>query len=231
MATIITIANEKGGVGKTTTAVELALQAQAAGHKVCIVDTDHQQSCAKFKMRREQLAGDLPKLKVLPLTGKSVGVQIRELATEFDLVVVDAGGRDSQEMRLSILTSHLVVVPTSAKAAETDGLNKMADLINQCQLQNPELKTLVLPTRLGALAISSDRQIIAEELAKPIDPDHPNGGLISDVLDSISSACTVWRNAYDKAYTWGKSVSEMEHRDPKAVSEVNGIYEQVMNHV
>src|SRR5579859_7872737 len=44
MSLIVTVANEKGGVGKTTTAVELALQALENGHKACIVDTDHQQS-------------------------------------------------------------------------------------------------------------------------------------------------------------------------------------------
>lgn len=229
MAFILTIANEKGGVGKTTTAVELALQAQAAGHKVVVVDTDHQQSCIKFKMRREQLSGDLPKLRVIPLVGKSVGVQIRELASEFDLVIVDAGGRDSQEMRLALLTSHLVIIPSSAKSMETDGFNKMAALINEVRLQNPDLKALVLPTRLGASSASADRGTITEELAKPIDPTVPED-LISDVLPEVMHANTVWRVAYDKAYTWGRSVVEMENRDPKAVSEVVGIYQEVLRH-
>lgn len=231
MAVIITIANEKGGVGKTTTAVELALQAQTEGHKVCVVDTDHQQSCVKFKLRREQLADALPKLKVLPLVGKSVGMQIRELASEFDLVIVDAGGRDSQEMRLAMLTSHLVIIPTSAKALETDGLNKMADIVNQVRLQNAELQAMILPTRLGATSAGADKEIIAEELGKPIDADHPDGGTIRDVLPTVMRAHTVWRNAFDKAYTWGRSVLEMENRDAKAVSEVLGIYREVMANV
>ena len=228
MSLIITVANEKGGVGKTTTAVELALQALSAGHKACIIDTDHQQSCVKFKMRREQLAGEVAKLKVLPLVGKSVGLQIRELATEFDVLVVDAGGRDSQEMRLAMLTSHLVVIPTSAKSLETDGLNKMAALVNEVRLQNADLSAVILPTRLGASSHSADRDIIIEECARPIDPDHPEGGAIHDVLPVVLRAHTVWRNAYDKAYTWGKSVLEMSPRDPKATSEVVGIYREVM---
>ncbi|MTK63184.1 MAG: AAA family ATPase [Methanobacterium sp.] len=228
MSLIITVANEKGGVGKTTTAVELALQAIAGGHKACIVDTDHQQSCVKFKMRREQLAGDVAKLKVLPLVGKSVGLQIRELAGDFDVLVVDAGGRDSQEMRLAMLTSHLVVIPTSAKSLETDGLNKMASLINEVRLQNPALAAVILPTRLGASSHSADRQIIIDECRRPIDPDHPAGGTIADVVPTVLMAHTVWRNAFDRAYTWGKSVLEMDPRDPKAVSEVLGIYREVM---
>lgn len=228
MSLIITIANEKGGVGKTTTAVELALQAQAASYRVCIVDTDHQQSCIKFKMRRQALAGNVSCLKVLPLVGKSVGMQIRELASEFDVLIVDAGGRDSQEMRLAMLTSHLVVIPTSAKSLETDGLNKMAQIINEVRLQNTELVAVILPTRLGASSHFQDREIIIQETARPIDPDHPDAGTVADVLPTVLKAHTVWRNAFDKAYTWGKSVLEMEPRDPKAVSEVLGIYREVM---
>ena len=104
----------------------------------------------------------------------------------------------------------------------------MAALINEVRLQNTGLAAVILPTRLGPSAHSQEREIIIEECARPIDPDHPEGGAISDVLGTVLRAHTVWRNAYDKAYTWGKSVLEMEPRDPKAVSEVLGIYREVM---
>jgi chromosome partitioning protein len=229
MALIVTIANEKGGVSKTTTAVEFALQALAEGYKVMLIDTDPQQGAAKFRARRRQLSPELIDLRVTPITGKTVGTQIQDFAQDVDILVVDSGGRDSQEMRLAMLTSHIVVIPTSAKAAETDGLNKMAMLVNECSLQNRSIKPLLLLTRLGATSWTSDRDAVLAELGKPIVDSRPDE-LISGVLPTVLKAHTVWRNAFDNAYQWGRSVREMKPRDPKATSEVLNCFGEILRH-
>ena len=229
MAMIITVANEKGGVAKTTASCELALLAQHNGYTTVLIDTDHQQGATKFKLRRDQVSAELPPLRVVPIVGKSVGSQIVDFARENDIVVVDAGGRDSQEMRLAMLVSHLVLIPTSEGDADTDGLNKMAMLINESRLRNPELKAWIMPARIPPTNFGATRALIEEELNKPIDPSVPNER-IRDVLGTVTRCFLVQRSAYKTAYGWGRSVREMDGRDPKAASEVQAFYQEVVDH-
>lgn len=225
---IVTIANEKGGVSKTTVTFELAVNAMRAGLKVIVVDTDPQQSSVKWKMRRAAVSPDLPTIKVLPIVGISVGTQIRELAMECDLLIVDAGGRDSQEMRLAMLTSHLVVIPTTCSDMDLDGLNRMAMIVNEVRLSNPALESWVLLTKIkSSQTPSAARAAVEEALEREITPGSPAMGT---VLNGIMGAHTYFRQACDDAYSWGRSVQEMDRRNPKACSESVSVYHDVMRH-
>jgi chromosome partitioning protein len=227
-AKIATIANEKGGVSKTTICFELAVNAMRNGLKVIVVDTDPQQSSVKWKMRRTAVSPDLPTIKVLPIIGLSVGTQIRELATECDLLLVDAGGRDSQEMRLAMLTSHLVVIPTTCSDMDLDGLNRMAMIVNEVRLSNPALEAWVLLTKIKASQTpSTARAAVEEALEREIAPGLP---AMHSVLNGLMTAHTYFRQACDDAYSWGRSVQEMDRRNAKAVSESIAVYQEVMRH-
>lgn len=226
-ALIVTIANEKGGVSKTTTCFELSVNALKAGSKVCVIDTDPQQSSTKWKLRREQVSPQLPIIRVLPIVGISVGTQIREIAADYDLVIVDAGGRDSQEMRLAMLTSHLVVIPTTSSDMDLDGLNRMAMIINEVRLSNPGLQAWILITKIKASqTYSTAKTSLDEVLKREIAPGSP---AMRTIFNRVMVAHSNFRQAFDDAYSWGRSVLEMNRRNPKASSESVAIYQEVMN--
>ena len=97
---IVLIANEKGGVGKTTISVNLAAMCRLAGHDVLLVDTDRQESAGTWAAMRHENEFH-PTITCVSKTGK-VGRDLVELGQKYGMVIVDAGGRDSLEMRQAL---------------------------------------------------------------------------------------------------------------------------------
>src|SRR3712207_2259079 len=92
-------ASGKGGTGKTTTALNLATIAAAAGLRVALVDMDDQQTLSEWHGLRPE---DLPDLQLLTIPLLDVGRAIRELGAMagFDLVIVDTPPGLDQRVRL-----------------------------------------------------------------------------------------------------------------------------------
>ena len=91
---ILLIAAEKGGVGKSTLATNLAVHLAHKGVDVVLLDTDGQATAARFAERRDG-AAITPAVPCVQRTGE-VASTLRELARRYQVVVVDAGGRDSR---------------------------------------------------------------------------------------------------------------------------------------
>ena len=80
----LVVANTKGGVGKSTTARNLATIAAADGFRVATVDLDTQRTLSQWSDRRPQEAGHIPNF-----TGYMSDVQELDTITGFDVVIID----------------------------------------------------------------------------------------------------------------------------------------------
>ena len=115
LSKVITIAQQKGGTGKTTLAVHLALAfIKYHNFKVAIIDTDPQGSLGKWFMIREEkkLSNDNLTFKTASLWGAQY--ESKALKKEHDIVIIDTPPKIESDARPSIESADLVLIPMAA---------------------------------------------------------------------------------------------------------------------
>ncbi|WP_309621522.1 division plane positioning ATPase MipZ [Novosphingobium sp.] len=131
-ARIITVANEKGGVGKSTVAFHLAVALADCGHKVLAIDLDRrQQSLSRALIGRggtaKRLGMRLPMPRHLLLqhpSGAQLCQEIARAGWDCDYVVIDAAGHDSPIARRAIALAELLVSPVNSSFVDLDLLGR-----------------------------------------------------------------------------------------------------------
>ena len=110
--TIITVAQQKGGAGKTTLTAHLAVAFKDAGKRVALVDIDPQQSLSNWFRLRQELYDDAEDGMVLSRTeGWRSRSEVDKLARGFDIVLVDTPPHAETETRVAVRGAHIAVVP------------------------------------------------------------------------------------------------------------------------
>ncbi|RKH83296.1 cobyrinic acid ac-diamide synthase, partial [Corallococcus praedator] len=92
--------------------------------------------------RRDE-AGIGPAVPCIQRTG-DVAATLRDLSRRYQVIVVDAGGRDSREMRSAMAVSNLLLVPTRASQADLETLPKVNELVSLARGLNPDLKAFAV---------------------------------------------------------------------------------------
>ena len=140
-ARIVTVANEKGGVGKSTVAFHLAVALADTGHKVLAIDLDRrQQSLTRAFVNRggtaKRLGVRLPLPRHVLLQNQSGAGLCQELtrtAWDCDFVVIDAAGHDSPIARRAIALADLLVSPVNSSFVDLDLLGRFHPVTNKLQ--------------------------------------------------------------------------------------------------
>ncbi len=128
---LLLIGSEKGGTGKTTIAINLAAMCAIAGKETLLVDTDKQESATIWAAVRAE-EGIEPTVTCVTKTGK-VGYDLLKLKSKFQIVIVDAGGRDSLELRQSMAVCDRMLIPVRASQFDTWTLDHMVQLIKEVE--------------------------------------------------------------------------------------------------
>ena len=116
---VITIAQQKGGAGKTTLAVQLGVAFATAGRRVALLDIDPQASLfAWFGQRRRRGDDEAGELVVQGLSGWRLGSELRRFRNEFEIVLVDSPPHAETEARTAIREADLVLVPCQPNALD-----------------------------------------------------------------------------------------------------------------
>ena len=124
----IIFANEKGGTGKSTTAVHTAIALAASGHRVGALDLDsRQRTMARYLENRDatiqRLDTDLPRAAFEVLedhTEAGLDAAFARLAADADVIVVDTPGRDDPVSRAAILRADTLVTPMNDSFVDLD---------------------------------------------------------------------------------------------------------------
>jgi len=125
---IIVFANEKGGTGKSTTAVHSAVALAAAGRRVAALDLDtRQRTLGRYldnraaTIQRLGVALPMPRHETFdPAKNDDLDGQIDRLAAEADVIVVDTPGRDDPYARAAMLKADTLVTPINDSFVDLD---------------------------------------------------------------------------------------------------------------
>ena len=128
---IIGVLNQKGGIGKTTIAVNVAAVLAKAGNRVLLVDADPQGSALAWSAVREVE----PIFPVVGMPTPTLHRGLPDVARDYDHVIIDGAPRVSELGRAAIMASDVVVVPVPVQPSPYDVLASadVAGLIREAQ--------------------------------------------------------------------------------------------------
>jgi len=123
----IVFANEKGGTGKSTTAVHTAVALAAGGRRVAALDLDtRQRTLGRYldnrgeTIKRAGVALPMPVHATFDPAKHELGAVMDELAAQADVVVVDTPGRDDPHAREAMLRADTLVTPINDSFVDLD---------------------------------------------------------------------------------------------------------------
>lgn len=214
---IISITNEKGGSGKTTIAVNLASYFANKGDNVLLVDSDPQGSVRAFIESRMQENKEL-NFTSISLLGNSIAQQIHKLKSNYDLVIIDTGGRDSAEMRGAMSVANISIVPIIPSQYDIAVLNKMIELHSQARIFNTDSKVLFAISKAHTNPILKKNISDLKEFIESKKKDFMF--LMNSVIYD--------RIAYQNAVKLGLGINEMPQKDNKAFNEFEMFAKEIL---
>ncbi|MGD1877531.1 MAG: ParA family partition ATPase [Kiloniellaceae bacterium] len=110
-ATIITVAQQKGGAGKTTLAANLAIAYAQGKRKVAVADIDPQRSLTMWHALRQELHGEDSGITVVDVGGWKLAAELDRLRRDHDIVVIDSPPHAETDAKIAVRQGQLVVIP------------------------------------------------------------------------------------------------------------------------
>jgi len=211
---ILAVGNVKGGVGKTTLAVNIAIALTLSGREVLLVDGDEQATALEFTALRtagrKKEGGDIDYTAVA-LHGAAIRTQVRQLAPKYADIVIDVGGRDTGSLRAAFTVANVVLIPVKPRSFDLWGVDQTAELVREArETREPHD---------GLLAVV----VLNEADAQGKDNDASLGVLREVKGLELAPVLLGRRKAFPNAAALGLSV--LEYDDPKARDELNQLME------
>lgn len=150
---IIGVLQQKGGVGKTTLALNLAAAYAKEGLKVLVVDADPQGSALAWSSVREAP----PIFSVIGMPKPTLHKELPAIAADYDLVIIDGAPRVNELARSAILASNYVLMPVQPSPFDVWSCHEIVQLIKEAQQFRPEISAgFVVNRKIGNTAIARD---------------------------------------------------------------------------
>lgn len=199
----ISVLGQKGGSGKTTIAIGLAVAAARAGHATAIIDLDPQASASKWKDRRQDenpavVSAQASRLKPTLEAARSGGVE---------LVIIDTAGRKDDSALAAARSSDLVLIPTRPSILEVETLPDVSDLLRLVGSPPAFVVLNCVHPSAGPKLLAEIQEVIKEMFSLTVCPTH---------------ICL--RGAYAEAPTSGQAPQELD-AEGKAAGELQRLFD------
>jgi chromosome partitioning protein len=198
---IISFVNQKGGTGKSVLAINLAVAAEMAGEKVCLIDLDKQGTVANWYDTR---TAETPAVLNVDQIGNSLSDALHRLGEGgFTLTVIDTKGEDSHGTRGAMQAADLCLIPIRPAGPDLHATR-------------PTMEALRAMGRDFALVINQASPNKAAKITQAVISNLSHDG---PVMQPAIAA----RMDFQYAYAVGKSANEYEP-DGKAAEEIQELW-------
>ncbi len=157
---VISVLNQKGGVGKTTLTVHIATALARQGKKVLLIDADPQGSALDWSAARTGT-------QLFPVAGlpkASIHKELPALASGYDIVLIDGPPRVYDVAKSAIMASDLVLIPVQPSPYDVWAAKEIVDLLHEASIYKGKLKSaFVVNRKIVNTAIGRD---VVEALAE-----------------------------------------------------------------
>jgi chromosome partitioning protein len=203
---ILVVGNIKGGVGKTTLALNIAIARSFKKKDVLLIDGDEQQTATMFTDLRASIGGNVGYTSV-KLNGKAIRTQGRQLSEKYDDLIIDVGGRDTGSLRAALTIADTLLIPVQPRSFDIWAVDQIADLVKEAREVN-DLKALVVLNAADAQGKDNEEALSAlREIEGLIVLDHSIGR----------------RKIFPNAASLGKSIMEHTTKDQRALEEFEAL--------
>lgn len=214
---ILTVGNTKGGVGKTTLAVNIAIARALAGKDVWLIDGDRQGTAqTAINIRAEEKHQPGIACSTYP-DGPTLRTQVQQMKSKFDDIIIDAGGRDSTALRAALILSDILLVPFQPRSYDVWALNDIASLIDEARSVRDNLQAFAVLNCADPGENSTDNTEAAAAVAEV-----PQFQYLTTPIRR--------RKAFANAAGSGLSVFELKQKDQKASQEMNNLINKVFSY-
>ena len=207
MGKVITVAQQKGGSGKTTLAANLAVAFARGGLSVALLDTDPQGSLGRWFMARRERGATGPGMAIEFSTASAWGVsyECEKLRKIYDIVIVDTPPKVDADLRPALREADLVLVPVASSHVDLWATEGVIDLARR---EHKSVALVLNRARTGTR--------LAAEVAEAA------AALEGRVLATVLS----FRVAY--AETLGQGLGVMEQGKSAAFGEMQRLADEVL---
>lgn len=185
---ILSFVNQKGGAGKSMLAINVAVAAERAGEKVCIVDLDPQGTCANwYNIRTSEtpvvIAPSVIHLKITDLLDR--------LKDEgFTVAIIDSKGEESHATRGAMEAADLCLIPLRPAGPDLHAVRPTVETLRGMGKAFALIINQALPNKKSKLTAALMTALAHDGMAVPV--------------------AVATRASFQKAYSFGQGVMEFE---------------------